>query len=772
MKVRTRLTFSHAAILATLLAICSISIFMCGNFRDMIHDIVSQRYVKTEYVDNIKDAIAGIDLAISNLMIYDSDRINIIEKIDKNRQSIAENIGRLQPLVKRAEGKQRLRKVIDHQNAYFSLIRQQTNDVLLANSNELKKALLDKQSKNSAEFVQAAEALTEYQKNLMKKGEDDSNLKYKEFFGVAVSVTLGLLLISIFIVIRVIRSLINELGAEPRDINMMLSDIADGKIHDDYALLRGEGQKGIIKYIGSMLDSLRERDMLVQNELALGEELSARNFIMKQREILQDTIQSVLEISLEQAPLNVKLARVLDIIVSIPGMSIEHKGCIHLKVDGADELQMVAERNLPESLLSQCARLKYGQCLCGIAASTHKTIFSNCLDDLHTVRFEGMHEHGHYCIPIKSGNIFLGVLCLYVKHNHERSREEESAFSAITNSIAAMIESGKREDDIRRINKFTSTVINSIKDSILVIDVKDFTIVSTNKAFLREYRLLESEVVGEHCYALTHEATEPCNQHERSCPVMTMMRTGEYAVSEHVHHDHDGKEIYVSCSASPIKDEAGNIVQCVYVLNNISQRKYYEKQLQQLAHYDVVTSLPNRILLLDRLNIAIEFTAREGNKMALLFIDLDKFKAVNDTYGHETGDGLLKEVSKRLLGAVRKSDTVSRVGGDEFVIVLTKVTGKEDAGAIADKIIAALNKPFFVNGNECRIGGSIGIEIYPFSGVDSEIENVPDMLVKRADMAMYRAKELGKNRYEFYSGELVGDTKNPLFDSPKTAQAG
>lgn len=120
---------------------------------------------------------------------------------------------------------------------------------------------------------------------------------------------------------------------------------------------------------------------------------------------------------------------------------------------------------------------------------------------------------------------------------------------------------------------------------------------------------------------------------------MTMMRTGEYAVSEHVHHDHDGKEIYVSCSASPIKDEAGNIVQCVYVLNNISQRKYYEKQLQQLAHYDVVTSLPNRILLLDRLNIAIEFTAREGNKMALLFIDLDKFKAVNDTYGHETEMG-------------------------------------------------------------------------------------------------------------------------------------
>ncbi|WP_420264510.1 diguanylate cyclase domain-containing protein [Candidatus Magnetominusculus dajiuhuensis] len=518
---------------------------------------------------------------------------------------------------------------------------------------------------------------------------------------------------------------------------------------------------GIIKLFN--YEAQGKMQTTIQELSSLERQLEQRISDLRNREVLQEALKNILEISLEDIPLKTKLERSLDIIVSIPDISIENKGCIHLKTDGVDELRMIAHRNLHDHLLSACARLKFGQCLCGLAASTGKTIFSCKIDTLHSIRFDGIHEHGHYCVPIRTGSVVLGVLCLYVKHNHERNREEETAFVSISNAIASIIDDGKKDDEIKRINKFTNTIINSINDSIMVIDIKDFTIVSTNNTFLRDYRQVESEVTGRHCYTITHKASEPCNQQEVSCPIMTMLRTGEHAVSEHVHYDTDGKEIYVSCSASPIRDEAGNIVQCVYVLKNVSQRKYYEKQLQQLAHYDVVTSLPNRILLLDRLNISIEFTVREGNTMAVLFIDLDKFKAVNDTYGHETGDALLKEVSKRLLSAVRKSDTVARVGGDEFIIILTKVMGKDDAGLIANKIIVSLNKLFFVNGHECHIGGSIGIELYPFSDIDSEIDNVPDMLIKRADMAMYRAKELGKNRYEVYSSELSGERESPLF---------
>ncbi|MBF0487387.1 MAG: diguanylate cyclase [Nitrospirae bacterium] len=528
-----------------------------------------------------------------------------------------------------------------------------------------------------------------------------------------------------------------------------------------FLIYKTKSRRALQESHDEILERLREKDVLMRSELALGRQLEESISELKQREILQDTIISVLEISLYQGSLTTKLGRVLDIVVSIPGLSIEDKGCIYLKADNAEELIMVAQRNMPDYLLTSCARLKYGQCLCGIAASTGKTVFSNKLDEMHSIRFEQMHEHGHYCIPIKSVNEILGVLCLYVKHNHERTKLEEDNFTAVTKSIANIIEHGKVEDDVKRMNKFTKTVFNSITDSIMVIDVKDFTIVSTNYSFLKEYKLVGHDVIGRHCYEVTHQISEPCNQQERSCPIMNMLRTGEYAMSEHVHYGTDGQEVYLSCSASPIRNEAGNIVQCVYVLKNISQRKYYEKQLRKLAHYDVVTALPNRILLLDRLNTAIEFSSREGNMIAVLFIDLDRFKMVNDTYGHETGDVLLKEVSKRLLLNVRKSDTVSRVGGDEFITLLTKVNGKEDAGLVADKIIASLNKPFLVNGHECHIGGSIGIEIYPFSNVHGEA--ITDVFIKRADMAMYKAKENGKNRYEFYNGELSRDIDNPLF---------
>ncbi|WP_420266638.1 diguanylate cyclase domain-containing protein [Candidatus Magnetominusculus dajiuhuensis] len=764
MKVQTKLAYSHAVIVVLLIIGSVTSVFILRSSRDLIHDIVSDRYLKTIYLDNVMYAVKGIDVSMYKLLLAADNSTGELDNIDKYKMTMTENVSKLEPLIRSGKGKILLKTIQNIQGDYLSFVREQSRAVLLVNSEESKVSLFDKQLKHSAVLLQAIDNLTDYQTYKMREGESLSNREYQMFLGIVLSACLLSVIISFLIAVKAIRSLVNQLGAEPGDIIEILENISQGNLQDEYGLRRNQNKTGIIKYVDILLEELRERDGLVQSELALGTQLEETVYELRRRDVLQETIRSVLEISLEHVPLQSKLQRIMDIIVSIPGISIEQKGCIHLKVDGAEELQMVAQRNLHEHLLTACARLQYGQCLCGIAASTGKTVFSNKLDDLHTVSFEGMHEHGHYCIPIKSGSNVLGVLCLYVRHNHERSKLEESSFVSITNSIATIIEHGKGEDSIKRINKFTQTVLNSINDSLTVIDVNDFTIVSTNNNFLREYKLAGTDVIGRHCYEVTHKVSEPCNQQEYSCPVMTMLRTGEYAMSEHLHYDEAGKEVYVSCSASPIKDDAGNIIQCVYVLRNISQRKYYEKQLQQLAHYDVVTSLPNRILLLDRLNIAIEFSTREGNMMALLFIDLDKFKAVNDTYGHETGDILLREVSTRLLSNVRKSDTVSRVGGDEFIIILTKVSGKLDAGLIADKIIESLNKTFFINGHECRIGGSIGIELYPFSDFDYEIENITDVLIKRADVAMYKAKELGRNRFEYYSSDLSAESETPVLD--------
>ncbi len=180
------------------------------------------------------------------------------------------------------------------------------------------------------------------------------------------------------------------------------------------------------------------------------------------------------------------------------------------------------------------------------------------------------------------------------------------------------------------------------------------------------------------------------------------------------------------------------------IVRDITERKAAEQKIMHLAHHDYLTDLPNRALFLDRLEQAIELGKRSGSKIAVLFLDLDGFKLVNDNLGHDMGDLLLQCVALRLADIVRSSDTVARVGGDEFTLVLSQIGEKADASLVAEKIIAALSEPFWLQGEACRIGGSIGIAVFPDDSDDSRI------LLKHADEAMYWAKQNGKNGYRFY----------------------
>ena len=171
---------------------------------------------------------------------------------------------------------------------------------------------------------------------------------------------------------------------------------------------------------------------------------------------------------------------------------------------------------------------------------------------------------------------------------------------------------------------------------------------------------------------------------------------------------------------------------------DITERKVIEERLNRLALYDELTGLPNRSLFFDRLHQLLALAKRNQYVLAILFIDLDRFKAINDTLGHEMGDLLLKEVSRRLTSCIRSADTVARVGGDEFLGICGKIAAPDDALIIARKINDVLSKPFLLRGHECSIGASIGISIYPEDGSD------PETLLKKADDAMYRIKESGK----------------------------
>jgi diguanylate cyclase (GGDEF)-like protein len=171
-------------------------------------------------------------------------------------------------------------------------------------------------------------------------------------------------------------------------------------------------------------------------------------------------------------------------------------------------------------------------------------------------------------------------------------------------------------------------------------------------------------------------------------------------------------------------------------------------QLRSLALYDNLTGLPNRMLLDDRMAQAVTRAERGGKSFALMFVDLDRFKPVNDMHGHGVGDELLKGVAKRLTGCVRKADTVSRTGGDEFVIVLSEIADAKDAAMIGSKLLDELSRPFFVDRHEIEISCSIGISVYPADGRDV------DALMVNADVAMYHAKRGGRNAYRFFVPEM------------------
>jgi len=210
----------------------------------------------------------------------------------------------------------------------------------------------------------------------------------------------------------------------------------------------------------------------------------------------------------------------------------------------------------------------------------------------------------------------------------------------------------------------------------------------------------------------------------------------------------DGVETAIEDSAAPINDRHGEVTGAVMVFHDVSLARAASLRMSYLAQHDTLTDLPNRILLQDRLTEALALAQRYKRELAVLFLDVDRFKHINDSLGHAIGDRLLQSVAQRLRACVRSSDTVSRQGGDEFVILLPQVTHAQDAAVCADKILAALRTPHRVEQHDLHITASIGIVTYPLDGTGVE------GLMKNADSAMYHAKDSGRDNYKFFSPEL------------------
>ncbi len=306
-------------------------------------------------------------------------------------------------------------------------------------------------------------------------------------------------------------------------------------------------------------------------------------------------------------------------------------------------------------------------------------------------------------------------------------------FIAVKEDITAR----KRAEDQLRMN---ATVFDTASEGIMVTDA-DNRIKTVNPAFTRITGYEPEDVIGLNPKVLSS------GRHDQAFyrHMWKQVETRGFWSGEIWNRRKDGVVFPEWLSVVVIRDDVGRVKEHVAVFSDISQRKQDEEQIRRQANYDALTGLPNRSLFFDRLNQAVISARREHWLLALLFVDLDRFKAVNDSFGHVVGDEMLQEVADRIQGCIREADTVARFGGDEFVVLLHDLTEVNDAALVAEKIIDQFSIPFTLVGREVFLGASIGITVYP---VDTED---PEAMLRHADMAMYRAKEAGRNRYQFFT---------------------
>ncbi|MGX5200868.1 EAL domain-containing protein [Aliikangiella sp. IMCC44632] len=300
----------------------------------------------------------------------------------------------------------------------------------------------------------------------------------------------------------------------------------------------------------------------------------------------------------------------------------------------------------------------------------------------------------------------------------------------------------KLQETIARLT-LSNKVIENIDEGIVVTD-SEFNIIDANPALTKIFGYSKSEMLGskpEIFRSGAHDNDFFKRLYER-------LETRGSWHGEIIEKTKSGETIPQLLTVTSIKDKDGKITNYAGIYSDISELKQTEAKLQKMAHYDALTNLPNRTLLEERTSQAILDAKRNGHKVTMLFIDLDNFKYINDTLGHDVGDKLLIEVAKRFKENLRDTDSLARLGGDEFVVLLSKTTHSEDATIIATKLKAAGSLAFSVDEHELFISTSIGISVYP-----DDAQNTTELL-KSADMAMYAAKESGKNNFHFYSSEL------------------
>ena len=348
-------------------------------------------------------------------------------------------------------------------------------------------------------------------------------------------------------------------------------------------------------------------------------------------------------------------------------------------------------------------------------------------------------------VPIMKGEKIMAILGIGNKPV-DYTGKDVKIVSYLAGVAWEIAEHKREEEALRESEERISAITNSANDAITMMD-NNGNISYWNPAAQSILGYTSAEAIGKNLHELivperflpAHLAAFP--EFQKTGQGNAIGKTLELAARRK-----DGQEIDVALSLSAVKIKGA--WHSVGIIQDITERKKAEEQIKHLATHDLLTDLPSLRLAKDRLSLALNMARRYKKAVALMFVDLDGFKAVNDTLGHDAGDYVLKQVAQRLLSCVRETDTVARFGGDEFLIIATEINAPENAAQIAEKVIQLVSQPVIFNGQQAVVGASIGIALFPDHGEDM------DQLIKQADEAMYRVKNAGKNGFRFVNSAI------------------
>ncbi len=586
---------------------------------------------------------------------------------------------------------------------------------------------------------------------------------------------------------------------------------------------------------------------------------------LQRRRQQENIIEQLLRIGFQDSSLEAQLSASLDVIVSLPWLHFAPKGGVFLVSKTEPEtLVLCVHKNMADSLLQHCLKVRFGECLCGMVARDREIVCTSTLPPEFQYRYAALEEQNHYIVPIVHLEKLLGVLMLYGETGHTCNEGHRSFLTTVASTLALLIHQQEAEDrlgrseanlikaqqiaklgywewrtvenrllwsdEVCRIFGLSPEQVPSSYEAFLeyvhpddrqrlqdavqhslatrgpynlqhrIVDnngmvrevheegemewdangiavrmfgtVQDITlhkqsekqlalaarvfdnsiegititdahgdIQSVNKAFTQITGYSQEEVIGKKPSILKSD------RHDQAFyqAMWSLLReTGKW--EGEIWNRRKNGEVYPEhLTITAITDEYGQLTHHVAVFHDLSDIHGYQEQIHFQAYHDALTLLPNRLLLLDRLRVAIRHAQRVTRNVAVLCLDLDNFKHINDCFGHMAGDILLQQVAERLKGCVGADSTVARLGGDDFAILVEQCDDIKDVVLIAENILGQFVAPFNLTSYETFVTASIGITCFPGDGNDAET------LLKNGELAMYRAKKEGKNKYQLFT---------------------